>query len=570
MPIIHAFVVASVIGLLPRVALASAQAPMTLSANTALEATLEAGTSVSYSLRLGRGESAEIVVLQMGIDVVVDVTSPGGKLLGSFDSPNGRNGDEVVEIIAQEKGIYIIQVRSIDAREPAGKYRLEVKHLRDAAATRQMLAARRAARESAVRWLRERSLALPSSGAFPLTGDRRPLDDLVSRVRVLGIGEATHGSREFGDLRISLIRYLVERHDYRVIAVEGSAVRLGLLEPYIDGEVDRGPEVTRLIESGWIGRRPQRELIEWLRSWNTQHPKDRVSLVGVDGQDNAAARNSLREFLAKAYGEQLLTRWTTIEPDLTEGDAQATVFGDSDTDPATRQLLVEIVGMLELDAPLLRARFGAAAYESARRSSHLLLQVVDFNSNGQSAISHFRDWYMAVNVLGALEERDPQTRAVFWAHNAHVVHPPGATRTRSGSLLRDVLGCSYGALAVTFGEGAFVAQIPNDEEDRLAVSELPHSPEESVDGVLSQIQSDSALVTWPCKVELTELPEWLRQPHPMHWVGALWKPGTPSSEAFRPFSLVQDFDGIVYLRHVTAEDMFSDRPLVPARKRDQR
>ena len=128
-------------------------------------------------------------------------------------------------------------------------------------------------------------------------------------------------------------------------------------------------------------------------------------------------------------------------------------------------------------------------------------------------------------------------------------------------------GIVWLALAVTFGEGAFVAQIPNDPEDRLAVSELPHAPEESVEGVLSQLHPDSALVAWKCNTDRNELPEWLRQPHPMHWVGGLWKPGSAPSEAFRPYTLVQDFDGIVYLRHVTPDDMFSDRPLVPARKR---
>ncbi|MGH9580448.1 MAG: erythromycin esterase family protein [Terriglobales bacterium] len=559
-------VLAYIVSLLWGVVLAPAQSALRLDANTVLETKLEPGASHPYALHLERGQSAEVIVRQMGVDVVVEVVSPAGKVLDSIDSPTGRNGDEVVEVIAQESGTYIIRVRPFDSQEPPGKYRLEVKHLRDIRTTEQMLAARRMARESAARWLRRHSVALASSGMLPPGMDAGPLDELATRVRVLGIGEATHGSREFGDLRLSVIRYLVEKHHYRVIALEGGASRMGLLEPYVKGEVDRSPEVTRLIESGWIGRRPQRELMEWLRTYNTRNPNDRVRLVGVDGQDNANSRTSLREFLTKAYGDKLLGRWTSIEPDLIAGDAQAQVFGDSGTDVATRELLVEIVAMLELDAPLLRARFGTAAYESARQASHSLLQAVDFNSDVKSAITHSRDWYMAVNVLGALEGDDTQTRAVFWAHNAHVVHPPGTTRT-SGALLRDVLGCGYGALAVTFGEGAFVAQIPNDLEDRLAVSELPHSPEESVEGVLSQVHPDSTLVTWKCKTEMSELPEWFRQPHPMHWVGGLWKPGSASSEAFRPYTLLQDFDGIVYLRRVTADDMFSDRPLVPARKR---
>jgi hypothetical protein len=50
-------------------------------------------------------------------------------------------------------------------------------------------------------------------------------------------------------------------------------------------------------------------------------------------------------------------------------------------------------------------------------------------------------------------------------------------------------------------------------------------------------------------------------------VGGLFTPGTPPREAFRPFDLLRDFDGVVYLRRVTADELPLDRPLIPARRR---
>ena len=35
-------------------------------------------------------------------------------------------------------------------------------------------------------------------------------------------------------------------------------------------------------------------------------------------------------------------------------------------------------------------------------------------------VSHSRDWFMAENLLRALEGEAPGTKAVVWAHNAHV------------------------------------------------------------------------------------------------------------------------------------------------------
>src|SRR5262245_34784365 len=59
-----------------------------------LERDLKPGEAHVYLVPLAVGESALIVVKQMGVDVVVEVRDPAGKTIASVDSPNGRNGDE--------------------------------------------------------------------------------------------------------------------------------------------------------------------------------------------------------------------------------------------------------------------------------------------------------------------------------------------------------------------------------------------------------------------------------------------------------------------------------------------
>jgi hypothetical protein len=76
------------------------------------------------------------------------------------------------------------------------------------------------------------------------------------------------------------------------------------------------------------------------------------------------------------------------------------------------------------------------------------------------------------------------------------------------------------------------------------------------------------LVTWGCE-QAKQVPQWFNIPRKMHWVGGLYQPGTNAMEALRPFAVPDDFDGVVYLPKVTAEDVPVDRPLVPARKRSK-
>src|SRR5439155_176079 len=106
------------------------QQPQRLEHGTSLEKSLGPGEVHTYVVRLEPGESAEIVVRQMGVDVVVEVRDPGGRLMDSIDSPTGRNGDEVADVIAGEGGEYSIGVKPISPREPVGKYRVELRLLR--------------------------------------------------------------------------------------------------------------------------------------------------------------------------------------------------------------------------------------------------------------------------------------------------------------------------------------------------------------------------------------------------------------------------------------------------------
>jgi erythromycin esterase-like protein len=313
-------------------------------------------------------------------------------------------------------------------------------------------------------------------------------------------------------------------------------------------------------ETTWIGRRPRRELIEWLRAWNLAHHNDRVQLVGVDASDNVVSRDTLRAFLQQAYGEDLLVRWRLAETELAAADEQTAVFGDSDVKPDVRQFLFELQSILDRDAPLLNARFGNAV-DAALEAARTLAAFADYNSGAPGSRS--RDWHMAAAVVRALDASGPTSRAVYWAHNAHV-----AVRGQTaGALLRAALGCRYAAMAMTFGAGSFVAQVPNDIDDRLAISTLPAAPDDSIESVLAPIASSTTVVTWPCGVDVATAPEWLRTPHPMHWVGALWAPDSVPSAALRNFDLLHDFDGLVYFPRVTAEEMPTDRPRIAPRAR---
>ena len=81
-----------------------------LQVGTPVKKTIGRGQQHRFSVALQADEFAQVIVDQFGIDVVVRVISPQGKVLGEFDSPNGTIGPETVSIVATTAGTYSVDV----------------------------------------------------------------------------------------------------------------------------------------------------------------------------------------------------------------------------------------------------------------------------------------------------------------------------------------------------------------------------------------------------------------------------------------------------------------------------
>src|SRR5256714_2315973 len=114
-----------------------------LEPGVSLERTLERGQSQSFGVNLDKDQFLQLAVDQHGIDVVVRVFSPAGKMLGEFDSPNGTEGPENVSLISAAAGVYRINVAPLGEGEDVARGRFEIRILEIRAATAQELQADR-------------------------------------------------------------------------------------------------------------------------------------------------------------------------------------------------------------------------------------------------------------------------------------------------------------------------------------------------------------------------------------------------------------------------------------------
>lgn len=106
---------------------------------------MRGGEQHTYHVSLSAGQYARVVVDQKGIDVVVALLGADGKPLLEVDNNlSGTRGVEVVSLLAETSGDFVLSVRSLEKGASPGRYEIQLEDVRTAtAADRTRVAAER-------------------------------------------------------------------------------------------------------------------------------------------------------------------------------------------------------------------------------------------------------------------------------------------------------------------------------------------------------------------------------------------------------------------------------------------
>ena len=97
-----------------------------------IERELKGGDKHRFSVQLNANDFLKLSVIQKGIDVVVRLLGPDGKILQEVDSPNGTQGEEPLSFISNQAGSYTVEIDALEKTAPPGKYRLKPEAIKTA------------------------------------------------------------------------------------------------------------------------------------------------------------------------------------------------------------------------------------------------------------------------------------------------------------------------------------------------------------------------------------------------------------------------------------------------------
>ena len=152
--------------------------------------------------------------------------------------------------------------------------------------------------EPVVEWLKSSAIPLKTVHPGNGFGDLEPFGKSLKGVRIVGMGEPTHGTREAFLFKHRMFEYLVERNGYRVFGIEASFPDCLPIERYIQtGEGDLESVVHG--QGFWVWDTEEvLGLVYWMREFNRTHV-NKVHFVGFDMQAKASGFAKGLEYLKK-------------------------------------------------------------------------------------------------------------------------------------------------------------------------------------------------------------------------------------------------------------------------------
>lgn len=289
----------------------------------------------------------------------------------------------------------------------------------------------------------------------------------LAGARVIGIGEATHGSHNDVACKAALVRSLVRAGAIDTLLLEANGPGGRELDAFIAGEEGDAMERVRTAAIFRILKtQDMAELLVWLRDWNRTAPRP-VRIVGVDcqatpadaafaldwlGTVDAAVAAEFRQRLAFIVSAEARARRF---PDFVATLTTAQVRGAMTDLEVLRTTLADTGPYAQAEGRRVAERAARAAWQGLYAFEH---DVSDAEPAGDwGAYFSRRDQAMAENCQRAADGQG----AVYWAHNTHVAGAPlgnGGERIEpTGYFLRQALGSAYKAVLFEYATARFLA-----------------------------------------------------------------------------------------------------------------
>jgi erythromycin esterase len=291
------------------------------------------------------------------------------------------------------------------------------------------------------------------------------LNKKLKDVDVIGLGEATHGTKEFFELKTKMFKYLVEKQDVKLFGIEANFAACYDINKYVlTGE---GNAKEALSKNGyWVWQSQEvLELIEWMKDYNKgKKSNQKIQFYGYDMQDGTSCVVWLDNYLSKnspSFNMNLLPE------KIEEYKTELRDLDDRKLDEIQKRNLNKLKKLEEfvLSQKIDLWKKDSTDYKFAKQTITVLRQKLNyFREQDFNTAYSYRDSSMAQNIKW-IRESNKNGKIMLWAHNGHIGKGSFSDDYKSGnwmgSHLNNLYRKKYYNIGFSFSEGGFVSQSPS-------------------------------------------------------------------------------------------------------------
>lgn len=275
------------------------------------------------------------------------------------------------------------------------------------------------------------------------------LDQHLSEVKIVGLGEDTHGTSEFTTLAQELFTFLATHHDFKILILETGFGEGQYLNDYIHGKRNDLNDILNHHNSTWRYKTVEfHQFINTLRNYNQSH-EHKVYLYGCEMQYVKSDADRVQDYLI-SVGSNFKVH--SFEKHLWQ----------SFTDDELSDLYIHLAQLKKLfknNKPQFIHKSSEKEYSIAFHHVHVMGQFLTaIHQTFEQRKHDLRDIYIAENIEWILYHQEVTSKAMYWAHNAHVGNwVDNGIVDVAGHHLKKIYGNHYYNIATDFGNGEFYA-----------------------------------------------------------------------------------------------------------------
>lgn len=404
--------------------------------------------------------------------------------------------------------------------------------------------------------LKDKLIPLETTKAENGFEDLMPLKEILKDKKIIGIGEATHGTAEFFEMKHRIFEFLVKEMNYKIFGIEAEFGSSKIINDYILGE---GGNIGRCLESMKVWTWDTKEvsdMIIWMKEYNESvEDDDKIRFYGFDMQ---AIDNSLLyvfDYLSRV-GVDSFEHYTRNLKEFWIGNIDPIKIGKTEK-------FTEDVDRIHSDITKNKNEYiensSNEEYDLILHHLEVIYQYLDFVKDS-NPIRGFNksDYYKAKNINWILDHENKyhgNDKIMLWAHNTHISNENNLY-TAMGNNLKKINGDNYYSIGFDFYQGDFVAMTSPIYAiiggGKLSKIHIDSTPKGSFAYEMMKTDIPISFLDFKEAKEDKILLDFLSKKTHVNGIGAVYAGKPHNIGPFNEVILEDTFDGMIFIKSTTA------------------